>query len=176
MNSTFQFQNQTILQHGLSVHEHYKKILNALETKNYESYKFPQYLIDNWPKIKKKLYHTDLLKQYHVYHDCGKPYCCSIDRLGKKHFLNHPEVSYQTYCSVFSDDIIAKLIRNDMIFHSGSPEQIDQFISQNDKRFLYSLWMTSLAEIYSNSAMFSADKQDSFKKKYAKLESILLRL
>lgn len=176
MNSTFQFQNQTILQHGQSVHEHFKKILEALESKNYETYTFPKNLVDRWPQIKKKLYHIDVLQQYHIYHDCGKPYCCTIDWLGKRHFPNHSQVSYETYSKVFSDDIVAKLIKHDMIFHSGSMEQIDSFINQNDKRFLFSLWMTSLAEIYSNSAMFAADNQDSFKKKYAKLESILLRL
>ena len=176
MTTTFQFESQNILQHGQSVHEHYKKILEALESKNYATYQFPQILKDRFHKVKKRLYHIDLLKQYHIYHDCGKPFCKTVDVNGRQHFPNHAEVSRLTYCSVFSDDIIAKLIQHDMMFHSGSMEEIDAFIKEHDKRFLLSLWMTSLAELYSNSAMFAADNQASFRKKYAKLEGIISKI
>lgn len=174
MNNTFQFQNQTILQHGLSVHNYYKRIIKALDTKDYSTFKFPQELIDNWPRLKKLLYHNDIMKHYHIFHDCGKPFCQIIDEQGKKHFPNHARISYEKYCEIYRDDQIAELILNDMSFHSGTPEELIQFFKdyQGDDRFIFSLWMTSLAEIYSNSAMFAADNQKSFIKKYDKLERI----
>ena len=176
MNTTYQFKTQTILQHGQSVHEHFKKIINAFDTQDYSKYQIPQNLRHYWPKIKKKLYHFDLLKQYHLYHDCGKPYCLHVDVDGRQHFKNHALVSYDVYTKIFSDDTIAKFIRYDMMFHSGTPEEIDVFIKEHDKRFLLSLWTTSLAEIYSNSEMFAADNQKSFHKKYDKLMGILPKI
>ena len=174
MTNTLQFDTQNILQHGQSVHDHYLKIIEALDAKDYSKYQVPQILKDSWPKVKKRLLHVDVLKQYHLYHDCGKPFCLDVDIAGRRHFKNHALVSYDIYTQVFDDDIVAKFIRNDMIFHSGTIEEIDCFIKENDKRFLMSLWMTSLAEIYSNSVFF--EDQSGFKKKYAKLELILAKI
>lgn len=174
MTNTLQFDTQNILQHGQSVHDHYLKIIEALDAKDYSKYQFPQILKDSWHKVKKRLFHSDVLKQYHIYHDCGKPYCINVDVAGRRHFKDHALVSYDVYCQVFSNDIVAKFIRSDMIFHSGTMEDITAFIAENDKRFLLSLWVTALAEIYSNSAFF--EDRTGFNKKYAKLESILPKI
>ena len=174
MTNCFQFKTQSILQHGLSVHDHYLKIIQALDSKDYSYYQFPQHLKDIWPKVKKRLYHSDLLKQYHTYHDCGKPFCAETDMSGRRHFKNHALVSYDIYTQIFSDDIVAKLIRYDMMLHAGTDEEIAVFVKENGKRFLFSLWMTSLAEIYSNADMFEAQhRMPGFKPKYDRLVKLL---
>lgn len=179
MTNTYQFQNQNILQHGISVHNHYKSIITAIDINDFRKYKIPDKLIKNWKVFKKKLYHIDVMKQYHIYHDCGKPLCRSVDENGRQHFPNHAEYSYNEYKKCFSDDIVASLIKDDMIFHSGSMgdiiEYITKFKSEGNHRFLFSLWLTSLAEIYSNREMFlnGPDGEKNFQKKYDKLVKVL---
>lgn len=180
MITTYQFKNQSILDHGLSVHKHYKNILKALDNRDLTYYQLPDILVDNWDTLKTLLYPTKTMKMYHIYHDCGKPYCRTIDDSGKQHFPNHSQKSYEIFLEAFSDlqdkQIIAKFIQKDMTFHSSSMEEIDNFLYAFGKEFCFSLWLTSLAELYSNREMFDADNQLSFKIKYKKLMRILKKI
>ena len=110
----------------------------------------------------------------------GKPFCLKIDEQGKQHFPNHAQVSYDIFLETFKEipdrDLIAKLIKNDMMYHKGSVEDIDKFIKENNRIFCLSLWMTSFAELYSNKEMFDDCNQLSFKIKYKKLVKILKKI
>jgi|ERR1035437_6196704 hypothetical protein len=117
----------TALQHGIQVHDHHKKILQALDAKDYTNYQFPQAIKDNWSKIKKCLYHSDLLRQYHLYCNCG----ASMD------FPDTTLESYLLYVGVFADDTVAKLIKH----HNDT-------IWTGDKRFVWTLWFGNLADLY----------------------------
>lgn len=179
MENTFQFKNLSIMGHGQSVHEKYLDIIEDLE-ENKNKYELPPLLRANWTTLNKLLFPTlGIMKTYHVYHDCGKPYCKVVGEDGKQRFPNHADISYQVFNDLFNCDnkeTIAKLIQTDMVFHSFSMEDIDTFIKAQPKNFLFSLWLTSMAEIYANKEMFDSDNQLSFKIKYKKLNRILNKI
>lgn len=175
-----QFTNLNILEHGLSVRKHFTQIITDLDSANYSRYELPDKLIQNWHLIRKQLYKQNVLSMYQIYHDCGKPFCITMGEDGKQRFPDHANVSYETFKKYFPDvkdkDIIANLIKNDMVFHSGTMEQIGAFIATEDKKTVFTLWMTSLAELYANKEMFDSDNQLSFKIKYKKLLRVLNKL
>ena len=92
------------------------------------------------------------METYHTLHDCGKPFCLTIDENGKQHFPDHSEVSYNIIRETFADhphiDIVSKFIKNDMVFHSCGMEFIEKYIIDEDKAFILNLWLTSFAELY----------------------------
>lgn len=167
-----------MIEHGKSVHHHYCSLLKQLKSGTGD-YLLPTPLNNDREAIN-NLYTIDIMKEYHILHDCGKPFCETIDEQGKKHFPNHAEKSYLTYLSIIKkpintkETIISLLIKNDMVFHSMPMEQIREFISRNENIFLNSLFITSLAELYSNAAMFGPEgtESTSFKIKYKKLLKI----
>ena len=175
-----QFTNLNILEHGLSVRQQYTNIIKDLNSSNFDEYDFPDKLIDNWSWIKDNLLSDKIMSPYQIYHDCGKPFCLQIDEQGKQHFPNHAEVSHKVFTKYFKDikhkEKIAFLIKNDMIFHSGSAEEINNFIASTDNKTLWSLWLTSLAELYANKKMFDENNQLSFKIKYKKLTKVLNKI
>lgn len=169
MKECFQSKGQSILQHGQSVHEYYLDLYNHLY--NGESLKFewrlPQWLLDNKEWIKERLFALDIMRDYHIYHDCGKPMCVTIDENEKQHFPNHTEASYLRWqeCSQESprNTQIAELIRSDMDIHLLNSESLAAF-SQRPEAI--SLLITGLCEIHSNAAMFGGIESTSFKIKW----------
>jgi hypothetical protein len=180
MKTCYQFQNIDMLEHGKMVHQYYLQILNQLST-NQGNLKLPQILIDNKEAILSGLYPLHIMKEYHYFHDCGKPFCETIDDEGKKHFPNHAQVSSEIYTQYFKHDnstLIKTLIEKDMFFHSSKMEEIEPWLEQEDKKIIYSLLLTSFAEIYANSSMFGIEgtQSTSFKIKYKKLDRISKKL
>lgn len=178
MKSCFQFQKQNILEHGKSVHHYYKELLLTLINHD-DKYKLPENLYQKKEFLVAQ-YPLHIMKHYHILHDCGKPQCETIDEHGKKHFYGHENISYETYISLYDgklnphQQIIANLIKNDMYFHKESMEDIRNFISEKNKSFLYSLLLTSFAELYANATMFGPEgvNSTSFKIKYKKLDKV----
>jgi hypothetical protein len=111
------------------------------------------------------------MREYHVYHDCGKPYCLTIDDDGKQHFPNHAYISSITYAKYFSNKIVQKLILHDMNFHIMKSPELDKWLEENkeDKSFLASLYLTAWAEIKSNCIMFGGTESIGYKIKEKKL-------
>lgn len=180
MKSCYQFQNIDMLEHGKMVHHYYLKILNQLESGQGEL-RLPQALINNKNTILSTLFPLNMMKEYHYFHDCGKPFCEIIDDEGKKHFPNHAQISSQIYIQYFNHENSTKiqnLIEKDMFFHSSKMEEIEPWLQQEEKQIIYSLLLTSLAEIYANSSMFGIEgtESTSFKIKYKKLDRISKKL
>lgn len=179
MENTFQFKNLSILDHGKMVHEKYKDIIRDLD-EGTDKYEVPELLKSNWIYLKSILYSTQFLKTYHVYHDCGKPYCKEIGEDGKQRFPNHAEISAETFQTIYPQfqdkETIVKFIRNDMVFHAYTMDQIGEFKKTEKTKFIFSLWLTALAELYANKEMFDADNQLSFKIKYKKLTRSLNKI
>jgi hypothetical protein len=115
-------------------------------------------------KIIDNLHQENLIKEYCLYHDIGKPFCLEIDENGNKHYPNHALISSQLYSNHFNNDIISNLIKRDMDYHLLKFEDI---ISKCDIKDNITLLCVSLAEIYANRQMFS---EQSFKIKYKCLE------
>lgn len=167
MCNTFQFEKINIYQHGEMVHQSYNNLLleynrnnddyceNILGIKDVD---FLKYLFNNQ-------YIYEIMKHYHFYHDCGKPYCKEIDSNGKQHFPNHAKVSAQIYSKYFDCKDIEALIANDMCFHTYKGDQLQAWLLENKShiRMLCSLYLTAWAEIMANSSMFGGFESTNFK-------------
>jgi len=96
-------------------------------------------------------------------HDCGKPYCRTVDENGRQHFPNHAEVSYNTYRKISDNERIADLIKHDMDIHLLKADGIAEFC-KNPNAILHLL--AGLAEINSNAEFCGGFETDNFKIKF----------
>ena len=175
MQECMQTKNQNVLQHGESVRDHLFDLLDHLqygEKLKYE-WKIPEWIYEYKDLILEKIYDRFTLAEYTVFHDCGKPYCKTVDEEGKVHFPNHAEVSYNVFKSVFPqgfggwDDVVPELILMDMDIHTMKSEDIDGFAKSPHA---ITLLITGLAEIHSNAAMFGGIDSVSFKIKWKQID------
>jgi len=159
-----QTETQSVYQHGLSVKEHIFQVISYLET-GYISgaWRLPQWLIEYRTQILDKLLPKEIIEEYAIFHDCGKPYCLIFDENGKRHFPNHAEKSYHTWLSIGGSEQAAKLMRMDMMIHTIKSSNIDDFITHPEA---ITLLIAGLAEIHSNAKMFGGIESDSFKIKW----------
>lgn len=142
------------------VWEEYKKLIDA---------RFVGTFLENYAdKLINLQYSDDIIREYAIYHDIGKPDSLVIDENGKKHYPDHANISanlYEKYNNHNENcDIISSLIRNDMLFHVNNGYEILSKIT--NPQHLATLLCASLAELYANKQMFG---EESFKIKYKKL-------
>jgi hypothetical protein len=124
-------------------------------------------LIDYKDQIKQKLLPSDTLLTYALYHDCGKPFCRTIDADGKQHFPNHAEISAKIWRENGGDEHIARLISMDMDIHLLKADQLNEFCQRSEA---ISLLLSGLAEIHANAKMFGGIESISFKIKWKQIE------
>lgn len=168
MQGCKQTQNQSVLEHGISVKNYLFDLLDHLEkgTDLKYDWRLPVWIYEYKDLILSKVYDRTILEQYTVYHDCGKPYCRIVDEEGKQHFPDHAEKSYQVFKSVFDNETAAKLIKKDMDIHLLKLEQVEEFASSPDA---VTLLLTGLSELHSNSTMFGGVESISFKIKWKQI-------
>lgn len=164
MRECLQTEGQTVLEHGLSVWEYTKDIISG----NFEGFKLPDWFKDNHAFIVNNLHDVSIIKDYNIYHDCGKPFCLKIDDEGKRHFPDHAFHSKETWIHMDGDGIVADLIGYDMSLHTDTAEQVLEY--NWSKETAFTLMVTAFAEIHSNASMFGGIESTSFKIKYKKLE------
>jgi hypothetical protein len=166
---------QTILQHGLSVWNKFTQLIQYLESSNEEEYQHP---LPKWtieykhiflPIIKRNL--SDI-KNYLIYHDCGKPFCLKTDENGR-HFTNHAEISKQTFLKYSDNQIIADLIGKDMLCHLTKAKDYTSIVHDEHIEILL---CSALAELHSNAIMFGGFDSDSFKIKFKNLNKLGSRI
>lgn len=163
MKNCNQTDTQTVYEHGLSVWKYTQKILN----KEWDELNIPEWFKSNFDKIKSKLYDVETIKEYNIFHDCGKPYCIEIDDEGKRHFPNHAKVSKDIWDSISDNKIVSELISLDMMLHT---ETADEIINRDlSTSTLCTLLVTAFAEIHSNAEMFGGINSTSFKIKHKKI-------
>lgn len=165
MKSCEQTKGQSVLDHGISVKNYLFDLINHLRNNTDLKYDWilPDWVYDNKDLIINSLPSDDTLELYTIYHDCGKPYCLTIDSDGKRHFPNHAEVSYQIFKQVFSNDIAAKLILHDMDIHLLKSAGVVDFCKNPHA---ITLLLSGLAELHSNSNLFGGTNSTSFKIKF----------
>lgn len=167
MHKTYQFENVDMLEHGKMVSKSYTDLLLKyndnnndyfIETMGIKDIDFLKYLFNNQ-------YSSEIMENYHIYHDCGKPYCREVDSDGKQHFPNHAQVSAKIYSEHFDCNEIENLIANDMCFHTYKSDILEKWLQENKSNFrmLCSLYLTAWAEIIANSSMFGGFESTSFK-------------
>lgn len=147
----------SVLDHGFQVSESYRSLLDKLRNRDCEEVSI-QELYD---RRKHELLPDDVMQTYHVFHDCGKPFCSPEN--GKK-FPNHELHSYNQWILLFPDDkTIAEMMLNDMKFHLAGN---DDYLSHPNA---FSSYITAWAELYANSKMFGGMSSDSYKIKRKRL-------
>ncbi len=167
MKNCFQFQNQSVLEHGLSVHAYYMDLRNHILNQiplEYE-WKLPEWIFDEF--LWSCLLPEEQIKNYQIYHDCGKPFCIEYDDEGRKHFPDHANISYQTWLKISDNKTIASLIKRDMEIHTMKADECEVFC--NDINMASTLLITGLCELHSNAAMFGGTDSTSFKIKWKHL-------
>ena len=171
MRSCYQFKDMSVLQHGKSVHEWYLDFIGPRK----RQWRMPDWADDK--RIREGLLPLETTRLYQTYHDCGKPFCRTVDTDGRQHFPDHAEVSYKRWleCSEASPEslLIAELIRKDMLAHTAKGEQIEAFCKEP---LAIPLLVTALCEVHSNAQIFSGIESDSFKIKWKVIDKIGKRL
>ncbi len=119
MQNTFQGPGLNMLEHGLSVHQWYQWSLNNQNI-------FSDKSIDILKKIIIPNIQDDRIATYHIFHDIGKPYCLRLEN-GKNHFDDHAKISCEIFSQYCHDDMILDCIAFDMLFHTSSCEEIQQW-------------------------------------------------
>lgn len=173
MKACFQTKGMSILEHGESVHAYYLDLHNYLfndEPLKFE-WKLPDWLNANKDFIKANLLPLDIMRDYHIFHDCGKPLCITIDESGRQHFPDHANVSKKRWLECTEETprnvLIGGLIGMDMDIHLLNAESLKEF---SERPEAISLLITGLCEIHSNAAMFGGIESTSFKIKYKHID------
>ncbi len=172
MMDTPQTENQSVLEHGMSVYKYWQDLRNHLTTSaslKFE-WKLPEWLTENSKFILSTLHNDDTIKEYQLMHDCGKPYCLEYDDEGRKHFPDHANVSADTFSKISDNKIVADLIREDMTLHTIKSEDVPTFVENKPIETILTLLVTSLSELHSNASMFGGIESTSFKIKYKQLD------
>lgn len=165
MQECEQTKGLSILDHGLSVHQEYLKLVEDLESNSDELIPIlkenREFFLNEISK-----YSKESIYLYQVFHDCGKGKCLEIDENGKRHFPNHAEVSSNLFYELTNNSLVSDLILHDMDFHLSKSEDIEEI-----KKLEYwpILLLTSFSEVESNSKMFGGKESDSYKIKIKKL-------
>lgn len=164
MKQCEQTKNLSVLEHGELVHAYYKDLIDHLQ--NQKELKFC-WRIPDWctEDLLQYLLPTDLVKEYQIYHDCGKPFCKTIVD-GKQHFPNHAEISFKIWKEVGGSEEAANLMLMDMDIHLLKPDQVQEF-SQREEAV--TLLLTGLCELHTNASMFGGICSDNFKIKWKRL-------
>lgn len=166
MNDCEQTIGQSVYQHGISVKNHLLELIDLLksnQSSQFNNWKIPDCILKYKEFILQDILPINIIEEYAIFHDCGKPFCKMIDENGKSHFPNHAEASYNTWINLGGNISVAKLIRMDMIIHTMKANDIDEFIRHDEA---ITLLLSGLAEIHSNANMFGGIDSLSFKIKW----------
>jgi len=164
-----QTQGQSVYQHGLSVSQHYRELIE--ENLNPSGWRIPSFFSEYKDHILANLHPIEVASTYLLYHDCGKPFCREVDENGKVHFPNHAEVSKKVFLEASGDSLVADLIGYDMILHTASSEEIQKLCETEwTAKTACTLLLAALSEIHSNAKMFGGIDSTSFKCKWKTIE------
>lgn len=165
MQNCEQTAGQSVYQHGVSVYEYFNRIVDG----NTGDMRIPDWF-NKYP-ILNNLHDAEIVKNYTVYHDCGKFWCREIDEHGKAHFPNHANVSKNKYLECGGNNVVANLIGYDMDIHTLTSEEL-KLRCENDWKVedAMTLLVAALAEIHSNAKLFGGIDSISFKIKYKTIE------
>lgn len=168
MQACEQTKGQSVYDHGVSVKEHTFQLVEFLKTGVISGdWRLPTWLSEYRSQILSVLLPQDIIEEYTIFHDCGKPYCKSVDENGRTHYPNHADVSFQTWLDVGGSSAAAKLMKMDMMIHTMKALDIDDFVTHPEAA---TLLLAGLAEVHSNAKMFGGMDSTSFKIKWNQID------
>ncbi|MFC5505320.1 hypothetical protein [Bosea massiliensis] len=163
MKACEQMPGLSVLDHGIMVRDYYRDLIghirhgHALQLE----WRLPDWIND--PRLLQGLPCDEVMETYHLFHDCGKPHCRTVDENGKQHFPDHARVSRDIWLSLGGDERIGDLIGMDMDAHLLKDEGVAAFAQRPQA---CALLLTALAEIHANATMFGGIDATGFKIKW----------
>ena len=170
MQSCFQSAGQNMLEHGQAVASAFNVLHAHLAQQSPlpADWKLPSWLdADAARLLLGRLPEAEALALYHLYHDCGKPRCRTLDENSRQHFPNHAQVSREVWLDHGGAADISELIGMDMYVHLLKAEDVPAFAARPQAA---ALLLTALAEVHANAAMFGGTDSTSFKIKFKHIE------
>jgi len=170
MKACEQTKGMSVLDHGNMVRDYYHDLYFHLyeDTSLRFEWKLPTWVYENKDYILNNLVHDYAMQEYMIMHDCGKPYCRTVDEDGKHHFNDHATISFLTYIRLHPENkLVAELIKMDMTVHCMKGEDVEEF-SKNP--LAISLLISALCEIHANASMFGGINSTSFKIKWKQID------
>lgn len=167
MRNCNQTAGMTVLQHGEMVRDYYRDLIAHLRDRRPLRYdwRLPSWISD--PALIQTLPDDELMAEYHLFHDCGKPICRIVDEEGRQHFPDHAAVSEAVWLSVGGSREVGALIGMDMDVHLLKGDEVEAFARRPQA---LALLLTALSEIHVNASMFGGIDSVSFKIKWKHLE------
>lgn len=167
MDACMQTPTQSVLAHGRSVVLHYSVLMDHLRHGSAlpEWWRLPEWTRD--ARLLDGLPSDDVMREYHEFHDCGKPYCRVVDEAGRVHYPGHAAMSEQVWLAVGGSPRAAGLMARDMDAHLLKADGLEAFAANPDA---ITLLLTAIAEVHSNAAMFGGTDSDGFKIKMKSLD------
>lgn len=168
MKHCYQTESQNVFQHGLSVFSHYSKLLNS----QWDSFRIPEWLTKYKDEILKSQHPFKTVKHATIFHDIGKPFCLTVDDIGRRHFPNHEVESERKWLELFPQRTTeARLIRDDMLFHTKKYDEL--YALRLSTQDICTHLLIALAELHSNAALFGGrTDSDGFKIKWKRLDKL----
>ena len=167
MKACMQTPTQNVLEHRRSVVAHFSLMTDHIRhgTSLPSWWRLPAWavaagILDNLPP-------DCILREYHEFHDCGKPFCRTMDEDGRAHYPGHANMSERVWLAAGGDAHAARLMAQDMDAHLLRADGQDEFARKADA---VTLLLTALAETHSNAAMFGGTDSDGFKIKCKNLD------
>lgn len=162
-----QFNTLNTLDHGKQVAAYYSDLISHF--KNGTALQFQWVDPPEWiSSLIDRQIDFDTCQRYQTYHDCGKPFCLTIDAEGKRHFPNHAQISKKTWLEYGGSALEAELMGKDMDLHLLKAEEAAQWADLN-RDLGPTLLLTAWAEIHANAVMFGGLDSESFKIKAKRL-------
>lgn len=157
----------SVLDHGIMVADYYTDLISHLRkgTPLQFEWRLPEWIRD--PRLLAGLPSDEVMRTYHTYHDCGKPFCLTIDEEGKRRFPDHAKVSREVWLSTGECPDVGDLIGLDMEIHLLKDEGVAEFVKRPQAR---ALLLTGLSEVHANATMFGGVESTSFKQKWKHLD------
>lgn len=163
-----QTREQSVYQHGVSVFQHFLTLLHVITgaKKSPDKWRIPDFCYKYGIHTSAHLPDIDIMREYLIFHDCGKPFVRTIDEEGKHHFPNHAQASKHIWLLAGGSKYAANLMAMDMDAHLLRADGIQEFSSRPEA---FTLMMAAVAEVHSNASMFGGFDSDSFKIKIKRL-------
>jgi hypothetical protein len=166
MQSCEQMKGLSVYEHGEMVRDYFLDLYEYLNGGQLKyQWRLPEWIDEHKDFLLQEINKFDLNKisTYHLFHDCGKPYCRTVDEQGRQHFPDHANVSHQVWKDLGGDEWIGELIKQDMDIHLLKAVDLEEFCQRPHAIVLL---LTGLAEVHANSTMFGGIESTSFKIKW----------
>ncbi len=168
MQACEQTKGLSVYEHGVSVFEHFLEFQSFLcKLSDLPDWKIPTWLHTYRIQIQEALLPTETISVYMIYHDCGKPFCRTVDETYRVHFPNHAQVSANVWKACGGSEQEAKLMAMDMHVHTMKAAEIDEFIKHPEA---ITLLVAAFCEIHANANMFGGIDSTSFKIKWKQID------